>query len=301
MPEGPEVLITSQFLKSKIFKKRITSINVLSGRYTHQKIPGFDEVKKFPLIVNSVNSKGKFMWIDLIDSNGDHLYLLNTYGLTGRWSFHKTKSSRIEFIIQSKSDSNKKYHLYYTDQRNFGTIEFTQNIDVLNKKLNKLAPDVLQSNLSTNDIVQLFKNLIKKGKRDKNLVKVLMNQELIISGIGNYLVAEILYDAKLDPHRSLTDLSDTELKRLAFSIRKITKEAYYNNTSGYMDYFKTFMKTHTEKIDNHIFPNFHEDIPANDPFQFKVYQLKHDPFGNKVHNDEIIKGRTIHWVPEIQK
>jgi formamidopyrimidine-DNA glycosylase len=241
------------------------------------------------------------MWMDLIDPNGEHLYLLNTYGLTGRWSFNKTNSSRIEFVIQSKSDSNKKYYLYYNDQRNFGTIEFTQNIDILNKKLNKLAPDILQSNLSTDEIVNLFKKLIKKGKRDKNLVKVLMNQELVVSGIGNYLVAEILYDAKLNPHRSLTDLSNTELERLAYSIRKIAKQAYYNNTSGYMDYFKTFMTTHADKIDKNIFPNYHTDIPANEPFQFKVYQLKHDHLGNKVHNDEIVKGRTIHWVPDVQK
>ena len=42
------------------------------------------------------------------------------------------------------------------------------------------------------------------------LVKVLMDQQALVSGIGNYLVAEILYDAKLNPHRELDKLSNKE-------------------------------------------------------------------------------------------
>ena len=301
MPEGPEIIITAQYLKSKLKKKKIISIIVLSGRYTHQTLKGLEHTKKTTLIVDNVDSKGKFLWMTLIDKNGKMIYMMNTLGMTGRWSFHNDASSRIKIVIRSNTNLTKKYNLYYIDPRNFGTIEFTTNNDLLLKKLNKLAPDVLKTYMNDNDLTKMIKQFIWTSKKDKNLVKALMDQEAIISGIGNYLVAEILYDAKLNPHRSLKDLIDIEIITLAHSIRKISKMAYYNNTSGYMNNFKSFMKTHSERIDSGIFPNYHSDIKTNEKYTFKVYQQQKDPNGNDVENDKIIKNRTIHWVKAIQK
>ena len=301
MPEGPEILITAQYLKSKLKKKKITSIEVLSGRYTHQDLKGFNLTTNTSLIIDTVESKGKFMWMKLIDNSNRSIYMMNTFGLTGSWSFTLTKSARIKITIQSNTDSSKKYNLYFLDSRNFGTVEFTSNQEILQKKLDSLAPDVLKMDMDDNALIRHINNFMSKSRKNMNLVKVLMDQKAIVSGIGNYLVAEILYDAKLNPHRSLTDLSKTELKRLSHSIRKLVKYAYYNNDSGYMEYFKEFMKTHALKIDKGIFPNYHPDIKANKKFIFKVYQQEKDPFGNTVHNDEIVKGRTIHWVKNVQK
>ena len=87
-----------------------------------------------------------------------------------------------------------------------------------------------------------------------------MDQKALVSGIGNYLVAEILYDAKINPHNELNKLSPKELNKLAHSMRKITKYAYYYNTIGYMIPFKHFMKKHIDAINNNIFPNYHPDI-----------------------------------------
>jgi formamidopyrimidine-DNA glycosylase len=240
----------------------------------------------------------------LTDANKQTIYLLNTFGMTGRWSFQNDSTARIKFVIKSNTSTNKRYTLYFLDQRNFGTIEFTSSNASLNSKLSKLAPDVLKTDMTDMDLVKMINVYIDKHinkKKSLNLVKTLMDQEAIVSGIGNYLVAEILYDAKLNPHRDLSDLSTNEKKQLAHSIRKITKYAYYDNTSGYMEHFKTFMKTHAERIDSGVFPNYHSDIKPIKNFKFKVYQQTTDPEGHKVQNDEIIKGRTIHWVKEIQK
>lgn len=302
MPEGPEVLITSQYLKTKLKKKKIESVEVLSGRYTHQNLKGLNLTNNAPLTVDTIDTKGKFLWMKLLDKSNNTIYMMNTFGMSGRWSFHENQNScRIKFVIQSNTDPSKKYDLYYIDARNFGTMEFTSNEQILQKKLNKLAPDVLKTNMSDNDLLTAIRHFNSKSKKNKNLVKVLMDQEAIVSGIGNYLVAEILYDAKLNPHRDLKDLSEEEMKTLAHSIRKIAKLAYYNNVSGYMDHFKIFMKTHSERVDQGIFPNYHPDIKSNKKFTFKVYQQSRDPLGNNVENDEIVKGRTIHWVKNIQK
>lgn len=304
MPEGPEIIITSQYLKSKIKKKKIKRVEIVSGRYTHETLKGYELTENNIFIVEDIDTKGKFLWFKMKDlsGSGKTYYMLNTFGLSGRWSFENNKNARVKFTIQSNSDTNKTYSLYYIDPRNFGTIEFTDNETNLNNKLNKLAPDILKDIKTDEEIVKKINHIIaNKKKKDLNLVKTLMDQEILVSGIGNYLVAEILYDACLDPHRSLVSLNDSEIKKLAQSMRKIPKYAYYDNGSGYMEYFDTFMKSHTDKIDKGVYPNYHPDIKVSIGFKFKVYQQKKDPNGYVVLNDEIVKGRTIHWVKEIQK
>ena len=53
-----------------------------------------------------------------------------------------------------------------------------------------------------------------------------MNQELLFSGIGNYLKAEILYNAKICPFRNVSDIKDEEWKTIYNSIKEVTKGDY---------------------------------------------------------------------------
>lgn len=305
MPEGPEAVIITQYLSTKIKNKEIESIKIISGRYTHQKLKGFDKIKnKYPLKIKNIDSKGKFIWFEMIDKNDNPVYLMNGLGMTGGWSFYEQPNSRLVFHIfdPNKNKIKKYYNLYYTDQRNFGTLQFTNDDSILEAKKRKLAPDILKDNLSDDDIVHLIYDFIKNSRKDKNIVKSLIDQDAIVSGIGNYLVAEILYDAKISPYRNLSDLSNAEVKTLAHSIRKLAKYAYYNNTTGYMQGIKEFTKNHSKYIKNQKFPNYHPDIKGK-KFKFKIYKVKSgiDPYGNPIQKNKIIKGRTIYWVPAIQK
>lgn len=305
MPEGPEIVITSQYLRSKLLNKTITTISVMSGRYTHQVMRGKDLIRsKYTYRITNIDSKGKMLWMELQElrndkSTGKTVWMVNTLGMSGRWGFFKDKSSRVHFRICC--DQGKKYNLYFSDQRNFGTIDFYSELDPVTKRIDALAPDILKGGLSTQDVIDLIDKLVKNSKRDKNLVKILMNQNALVSGIGNYLVAEILYDARIDPHRSLDDLSRAEIKRLGYSMRKIIKTAYYDNRIGYMESYADFMQKHPKRVDKSIFPNYHPDIKIENRFEFKVYGQQTDPKGNTVKQDSIVKDRTIHWVPDVQK
>src|SRR5277367_6638487 len=125
MPEGPEIAITTQYLKTKTKRKKIESFEVLSGRYTHENMKGLKLTENTPMTIMTIDSKGKFLWFKLKDKDDNIIYLMNTFGLTGRWSFHQDKNSRFKMTIQSNTQPNKKYELFYIDPRNFGTIEFT--------------------------------------------------------------------------------------------------------------------------------------------------------------------------------
>lgn len=304
MPEVCEIVITAQYLLTKLKGRYITGAKILSGRYTHQKLVGFDLIDKFsPLKINDINSKGKFMWFELLyEKENINVYLLNTFGMAGSWGFKLDPSNRIEFSI-TNNDRSKNYTLYYTDPRNFGTLKLTTNYDDLLNKYNSLGTDLLKTEFTDQDFVNWVHDFKYK---DKEIIKVLMNQEKnkgLGSGLGNYLAPEILYMAKISPFRTIQSLSNDDIIQLSKSIKYILKLCYTNNKTGYMVLFNNFIDKHKIGIKNHKYPDYHKDIHIGDntEFEFSVYRKTKDPLGNPVKNDKIIDDRSTYWVPNIQK
>ncbi len=130
---------------------------------------------------------------------------------------------------------------------------------------------------------------IKTRSKKKNIVNILMDQGKIFSGIGNYLIAEILYYAKINPNRTIDDLSDIELYNLSDAIRVICKTMYiYNINENYIN-------------DKKAYKIYYEDIEPIKNYRYNVYRREIDNEGNKVERSELVKGRTLYWVKKIQK
>jgi len=299
MPEICEVLLTTQYL-NKIIGMFMTNIKIIGGRYLKKSIPNLDKLT-FPLKITDINSHGKFMWITMKNNDGHLWYMMNTFGLTGKWSFEKMDHCNVKFTLKKTKTSDEKITAFFCDIRNFGTISFTDDYSVLEKKLNKLAVDMLQSDISKNT----FKKIIDDFKnKKKQIVVVLMNQtkkDGIISGLGNYLVPEILYRSKISPHRSLSKLSDKDISNLYNTIKYVLKLCYMTNNTEYISHMKNFLKNHPENVKNEKFPNYLPDVKIEtDKFQFLVYRKKLDPYGNEIIGDKIINGRTTYWCPSVQ-
>ncbi len=91
MPEIAEVALTAQILDKYTKGKYIKNIEFKSGRYQKKPPANFENIRiSFPLKIISVNSKGKFLWIELGEDTVDW-YIWNTFGLTGMWSFVETE------------------------------------------------------------------------------------------------------------------------------------------------------------------------------------------------------------------
>lgn len=283
MPEVAEIALTSEILKKYLKNKTLESIDFVSGRYSKKDPEGLDEfTKALPLKVVDINSKGKFLWFDLKDPNDKsrHWYIWNTFGLTGMWSFVESDYARALLTF-----SNKKV-AYFSDMRNFGTFKFSNNREALSKKINELTPDFLKDDDFDLAPIQKYKDTI---------VKILMDQKKAGSGLGNYLVAEILYRAKISPHRKGLSLSDKELTKLKYWIKYMTKLAYTDNHIGYM----INLESEANKIPR---TKYHPNVKLKDKeFLFQVYRQKTDPKGNPVKAERINGERTTYWVPNIQK
>ena len=298
MPEGPEVTITSQYLLSKLRNKIIYRMEIISGKYlNNKKLEGKKLFNDKKFIVKNVDSKGKLLWFKLQDDGNNIIYMISHFGLTGEWSFYQSNNDRIKFKIIDPTN-NKIYTLYYSDDRNFGTIMLTDDKEILKTKQNKLAPDLLKTYFDEN----LFIDWIDKTSARKKMIvgKILMDQGGIGSGIGNYLCCEILYRAGISPHRTMGSLSKNDIKKLCYWIKYTMKLAYFYNITDYIS--DTFIDLHINGILSGKYPNFHPEIKfKNEVFEFLVYRRDKDNFGNPIKADKTVnKTRTTYWCPNKQ-
>ena len=288
MPECPEIYIMSLFLKSKILDKTIKDFEVFDKKNSKMKNIKTKLINKNKIL--DVKTKGKLLWFEL----SNNTYIFSSFGLEGYWSFEDDE----DYVkITITFDDNTK--MYYVDKLNYGSIEIG-NEELFITKTNKLAIDILQTKITDSELKNIIINYRDKLKKNKNIVKILMSQNDIVSGIGNYLVAEILYCAKLNPHRNIQDLDDDEILRLSHSMRKIVKNSYYHNNTHYLGSYQNFMKTFQKKIDEGKYNEFHEDVKLLKNFKLQVYRQKTDTKNNEVITDKIVSGRTTHWCPNIQ-
>lgn len=304
MPEGVEICITGQFLNRKLRNKKILSCTVHGGKFQRNGIEGIDLINsnKHDKVIKSVNNKGKLLWFE-ITSNNENIYLISSMGLVGYWSFHHDKYSHVQIIVEDSR--GEQYSLYYTDHRNFGNMYFTNDDAKLKEKLDSLAPDLLKEDFSNDDF---YERVVSKTKsiQKKEIIKILMDQNTtgVGCGIGNYLVNEILYRAKISPHTPLQTLTNSREKcdQLAHSIRYTIRLSYETNITGYMEHLDNFLDTHRKLLASGDLPTYHKttNLKDGDKFTYQVYQQKKDPLGNLVTKENIITGRTAFWVKNVQ-
>ena len=311
MPECPEITILSQYLSMYLRNKTFEKLEVVSGKYLTHPIGNINKLSgKRHYKITEISSKGKLLWFKLKGDDDMIIYLTSHLGMTGFWNFgdpdELEPSDRARIIISDRK--GEKFVLCYRDPRNFGNIEIYDDTDEFANKIAELAPDALKENFTNEKFLNLYTSYMKKSakRRSQNICIVLMKQkksEGIISGIGNYLVAEILYVAKISPYRTMRSLSENEIATLWYAIQYVTKLSYYNNRTGYMTHFDGYTAEHKKMIDDGELPNYHEGIKLRktDKFVFKVYQQDYDPDGNAVIADRGIHGdRTTYWVGAVQ-
>jgi formamidopyrimidine-DNA glycosylase len=302
MPEVSEIRNYADLLRNKLKGKNIIEFNILKGRYIkHGPFSLYEEiVQKLPLKVLDVNTKGKFLYITM----ENNYYIFSTTGTYGGWLYFDDKKDEFQIPLidnyispQNKKNTYKKNilnHLniqfktesgsiYYHDTLSFGTMKVVNNHDELAKKLKTLGPDIMEESTT----LEVFKDqLLKKTNLNKAIGNVLVNQK-IISGIGNYLRADILWCAKISPFRKVQDLSEKDIEILYKKSKLLTWGEY--------DVNEGIKLKHVSTIDK---------LPRDYNRNFFVYMCKEDIDGHKVKTDKLFEGsqdRTIHWVPSVQK
>jgi formamidopyrimidine-DNA glycosylase len=262
MPEIAEVAVIVSQLQS-IKKQKLTAVTVLGGKYINNP---FNISITFPTILHSVKHLGKTI-IFTFDNNE---VIIVGLGMTGRFSYDEEKHSHIKFSFDKP--------LYFVDSRCFGILSSDMS------RITSLAPSIINTpHIYQNNIIT-EEDFITRGKilfSKRNICTVLMDQRSLTSGVGNYMLSEALYIARINPWISF--VSDQNLKLLYKALVKI------GNTS--LNLGGVSVKTYKDVDGN----------KGSGKNQLSVYMKKYDSFGNSVVQKKGPHGRTIHYVHELQK
>jgi len=243
MPEGPEVRTLVDQLQGAV-GSRLLDIHFLSGRYVrHGKPDGFEAFAKTMTpynkknaaedvdIIKEWNTKGKFIYIVLdqgakqpADATDFHRSIWITLGMSGRFlneERHMADPRHARWYLSLIMKEGIERKIYYHDMRNLGTVKLCLSAEALAKKLDSLGLDILDRNTTEDDFVQV----VKEQKPELNICRFLMNQSKL-SGVGNYVLAEGLYRAGMDPFASLSESDEEQQRRLFRELQSVAFESY---------------------------------------------------------------------------
>jgi DNA-formamidopyrimidine glycosylase len=278
MPEGPEVRTVADKLRPVLVNKIITNSYVGERANT----AGFFNLK-YPATIIGTRSHGKKIIIDL---NTGHMIIISL-GMVGRLQMEQGNHSHVRLDISdyeikgSFKIMKNSFSLYFDDYRYMGGVDVIPNNNIQMYFVN-IGPDILQLSLKDETWISLDNWIgifCRKKLRTRTISDILLDQSFV-SGIGNYLRAEILYYSRINPKRTVNSLTKEEWDRIRICSHNIIKISY--SYGGFT--IKSFIS------------------PDGEPGRYPaaVYGKTHDPLGNPVEKIKTKGGQTIHWVPSIQ-
>lgn len=241
MPELPEVETTVRDLQKKVRGR--TFIDVWTDFEKMIKKPKtFQDFKKeiTNKEIKNVERRAKFILFNL--SRGKTLLIhqkLTGHLLLGEWRKEKNHWESIKKNCLSEKINSYIHLLFYLDNgqmlalsdlRKFARIELWKTEELFSsEEFESLGPEPLDKNFS----FSVFKKRLfgKKGK----IKQVLMNPKVIV-GIGNIYSDEILFQSKIHPFKSVSDLKEKELKTIYREIIKVLEKSIELKGESFSDW-----------------------------------------------------------------
>ena len=201
MPELPEVERARQTLESAL-ERRITGVDDSDTYVCRPHLPGEIAAALTGHTLAIAHRRGKFMWLETDDGPALGLHL----GMAGRIVVDPEDGSRWDRFALEFEDGGR---LVLRDKRRLGRA-------VLNPNFSHVGTDAAEVGRDE------FRRLIGSGH---TAVKARLLNQGAISGIGNLLADQILWQARISPLRSTSELSADDLDRLRREVRSAVRSA----------------------------------------------------------------------------
>lgn len=149
---------------------------------------------------------GKYLGLPV---KGTDAALLVHFGMTGslHWNADGHRHDRVVLGLDGGE-------LRYRDMRKLTGLRLARDGSEIDAVLDELGPDAMS--VSREELAQ------RLGKRRRRLKGALMDQG-IVAGLGNLMVDETLWRARLAPQRETTDLSRPDFSRLHGRMRTVLR------------------------------------------------------------------------------
>ena len=201
MPELPEVERARQTLESAL-GRRIIGVDDSDSYVSRPHAPGEIAAALTGHTLASAHRRGKFMWLETEDGPALGLHL----GMAGRILVDPEDTTRWDRFTLEFEDGGR---LVLRDKRRLGRA-------VLNPNFSHVGTDAAE--VGRDD----FRRLIGAGH---TAIKARLLNQRAISGIGNLLADQILWQARISPRRSTSDLSTEDLDHLRRELRAAVRSA----------------------------------------------------------------------------
>lgn len=291
MPEGPECKSLAEGLDLQLGGSRyvLDDVSLTAGRYSYEGSEPKDMGRlrellapparaKSPQTLLHVKSKGKFIWFDFRD-----VTLWSTLGLTGGWTFNADKRHmRLSLAFSPSAQpyssipltAGAQRRLYFYDMRNFGTLRVSFDRAELADKLQELGHDWLDP--ASRPSLEEFLALGAKASKYKRPLAVFLMDQKKTSGIGNYVLSEVLWKTRIHPQARCADIDKEGWEDLYAAIASTLQESYASQSP------------------------LLSSTAAYRHFRFDVYAQKVTPSGTPVVRVEGPHKRTVHHCPLTQ-
>ena len=238
MPELPEVEVVKRSLNNKVQNLIIKEVKINDGRLRYP-VNKKEIIKVVGLQLKKIRRRSKYL---LFFFNQNTVMLVHL-GMTGKFFFLNEKNikfktsfyyningekdlkhNRVEFFL------SKKKKLIYNDVRKFGFIKFLGKNNLYdNFHLKDLGPEPMGKKFN-------FYYFRKKILGKHRVIKDLIMDQKIVSGIGNIYANEILFLSKVKPFRQAKSLKDFELKKIIKFTKNVLKNSIKLGGSSIKDF-----------------------------------------------------------------
>ncbi|UCC81018.1 MAG: bifunctional DNA-formamidopyrimidine glycosylase/DNA-(apurinic or apyrimidinic site) lyase [Candidatus Zixiibacteriota bacterium] len=269
MPELPEVQTVVDDLKEKISGAGILDMKTITRSIWRYKYPRKRDI--IGATVSNVARRGKFILVYL--SNG---YVIIVHlGMTGRLTVTPSGSK-----IEKHTHVVLKFagfDLHYNDIRRFGFMDLV-GADNLAKipYLHKLGPDPFD--IEGDEFISIIKS-------KNRMIKPLLLDQNVISGLGNIYSDEVLFEARIHPRTISSKMGRKRLANLHAASLAVLRDA---------------IKARGSSISNYVDGSGVKGLYQN---SHRVYGREGEPCekcGARIKR-EIIGSRSAHFCPRCQR
>ncbi|MDZ7693450.1 MAG: endonuclease VIII [Balneolaceae bacterium] len=210
MPEGPEIWRVADRLSDALVDKRADEIFF-----------AFERLKRYEselagLEVVNIEPRGKA----ILTRFANELNIYSHNQLYGKWKI--VENGKVP-------DTNRQLRLSISNKQYSAILYSASEIEVLTDKeledhdyLKKLGPDLLHPDT---DIDTVKNRYFDDNFKNRKVATLLLDQGFV-SGVGNYLRAEIMFVAGVHPDLKLRECSDKQKEKMAEASLKLARRSY---------------------------------------------------------------------------
>ncbi|ANM60731.1 MUTM homolog-1 [Arabidopsis thaliana] len=222
MPELPEVEAARRAIEENCLGKKIKRVIIADdNKVIHGISPSDFQTSILGKTIISARRKGKNLWLEL-DSPPFPSF---QFGMAGAIyikgvAVTKYKRSAVKDSEEWPSKYSKFFvelddglELSFTDKRRFAKVRLLANPTSVSP-ISELGPDALLEPMTVDEFAE---SLAKK----KITIKPLLLDQGYISGIGNWIADEVLYQARIHPLQTASSLSKEQCEALHTSIKEV--------------------------------------------------------------------------------